>query len=1145
MSATLSWLALLLCVAATSAVSALVAFRWGQTQAHLDTDLASLRAIKTTTSTASDAQEKDQAAAAAAETSSKHDLSPTAVASIQALRSFITRDFIVLWYARFTLPPHDSLPVLSVPSPFIKDVGVVLDQALTALVSSLLSLLRAHQPSSRTSHNEPLFVTRVAVVVTDKLQQHLYRFRTATAAPLQPADQVKRVQKLRGAVERLIAEFIPRPQQQHRHADPSAPSYIYYHATVALVADILTKAVALPLIQSLSQPATINKWLVGAFVASSAPAAAQAAVKEALIVTDPVPVQPTAEVPFAVAAEDDNLFLDTTTVSDTSLLPSDSESIDNSSVTVSLPSLDTILTPDQSHPLYQPLVRFMQTQQQPPYLSFLQHVQSYRHLASVLQPSSTDQPDNEQRLLLQQEAQQIYDMYFGAPVSKQQQQQQQQSPSARGLRRRRSIADGLAAPAVEGGAPLVDDALVNHALQIVQEAILVQPSGDVFTPLEAAVKQLLETTWMPMFWQSELGQNAMLQYAATFAQEPPTAPEFVQPVYDPRLLDALDLPTAAGKADRNDAQPSAWTTDDVNILQRQHAALLAHPFPPTQAQRLSVVSFLVTLQCQSQALECIIARIDGTDAAALTRLLTQKAAVDAQLDQVSSMLQSPSTHASSSPSKSDEAPVVAALRRGHVRVEVTADTTTTTTAATATTAAGSDPAGSPRSARAFFISGLGTALSSSTSLRFLLQVLLRSSTPDSDASSATAGAIVAAAVLRTYADFARLHESLSQEHPQVMADEVMVLPRRHRARALGTRAGQVLVSSSSSSSSLSSSSTSSLRRRMAAAVSSPSAESSVPLEKSLEGWLNAVLSHQALQQSSHVAAFLGSDSDPSTADEVGRRVKGMVRSAGDILRAAKREAEGKLRSATPTDPDSSWSALFKDAKRSRSANSLSLSDAESQEAAVAPPLPPRTPTQPSTSEPAPQPPPLPPRRAPTAAPSLTASTTHDAVSMTDTNLLLESLFSLIQEAFTLHGPVRRRVFVLLKQVVRQSFASTIHQRLNGLVTSDAVSPPERAIEGALNRIVQSVWPSGGPHRTHVKQPRDNDHPDVYRQRALEWIHSEANLPEIVVRLLGRTNTESGLQRLFDLLQQEDANTTLIVDIVDKVADMLVQELRSY
>ncbi|KAI9184145.1 hypothetical protein H9P43_003198 [Blastocladiella emersonii ATCC 22665] len=168
-----------------------------------------------------------------------------------------------------------------------------------------------------------------------------------------------------------------------------------------------------------------------------------------------------------------------------------------------------------------------------------------------------------------------------------------------------------------------------------------------------------------------------------------------------------------------------------------------------------------------------------------------------------------------------------------------------------------------------------------------------------------------------------------------------------------------------------------------------------------------------------------------------------------------------------------------------------------------------------------------------------------ALSSDNADALIEASFAVLKHVFALDGTIRARIFGVVTQVLRPTLATHIQTRFGALV--DTVSDPAFFARALEHGVIDNVWPNGQLQHDGDKKNgngnasagSDEEEMAATAARARELL--EAALPDVVARILGKSNAAAGLRATFAMLQVEALNRALVVDLLESVAEVLVPD----
>ncbi|KAJ1968224.1 phosphatidylinositol binding [Dispira parvispora] len=194
------------------------------------------------------------------------------------------------------------------------------------------------------------------------------------------------------------------------------------------------------------------------------------------------------------------------------------------------------------------------------------------------------------------------------------------------------------------------------------------------------------------------------------------------------------------------------------------------------------------------------------------------------------------------------------------------------------------------------------------------------------------------------------------------------------------------------------------------------------------------------------------------------------------------------------------------------------------------------------------------------ADSTTTDTEKPTLAPEDTELLIETFFAVLDEAFDLNDRkqwLRRKALAVLKQLLRQSYSSTISGTFVDTVHKYCES---EVVAQEIEKLTASFWPDGiwysTPSTSHGESDSKPKRPDSGEGGSLEprtLEQKEAtklearvlfvnNLPESLQRMVGDYNGVMGMTRLFELLQYPEITRPIVLKLMDGIFKLVLSDV---
>ncbi|KAJ1983354.1 phosphatidylinositol binding [Dimargaris verticillata] len=166
-------------------------------------------------------------------------------------------------------------------------------------------------------------------------------------------------------------------------------------------------------------------------------------------------------------------------------------------------------------------------------------------------------------------------------------------------------------------------------------------------------------------------------------------------------------------------------------------------------------------------------------------------------------------------------------------------------------------------------------------------------------------------------------------------------------------------------------------------------------------------------------------------------------------------------------------------------------------------------------------------------------------------LLIETFFALLDEVFDLSDRkqwLRRKALTVLKQLLRQSYTSTVSSMFIETVTKHT---EPATVTAHMERLTESFWPNGVWYGTSsVDSPDEPATADseLRTQEQKEATQLEArvlfvsHMPDALQRMVGEYNGVLGMTRLFELLQHPELVRPVVIKLLDSVCKLVLSEM---
>ncbi|KAJ1909181.1 phosphatidylinositol binding, partial [Tieghemiomyces parasiticus] len=182
--------------------------------------------------------------------------------------------------------------------------------------------------------------------------------------------------------------------------------------------------------------------------------------------------------------------------------------------------------------------------------------------------------------------------------------------------------------------------------------------------------------------------------------------------------------------------------------------------------------------------------------------------------------------------------------------------------------------------------------------------------------------------------------------------------------------------------------------------------------------------------------------------------------------------------------------------------------------------------------------------------STTGTVSHKALRPEEIELLIETFFALMDEVFDLKDTkqwLRRKALAVFKQLLRQSYASTISTVFVDTVTK--YTEPA-LLADRIDQLTTSFWPNGTWYATPITDdPSSPSLPVVRTEEQKEATKLEArvlfvnHMPEALQRMVGEYNGVMGMTRLFELLQRPELVRPIAIKLLDSICKLVLSELQ--
>ncbi|KAJ1972535.1 phosphatidylinositol binding [Dimargaris xerosporica] len=173
------------------------------------------------------------------------------------------------------------------------------------------------------------------------------------------------------------------------------------------------------------------------------------------------------------------------------------------------------------------------------------------------------------------------------------------------------------------------------------------------------------------------------------------------------------------------------------------------------------------------------------------------------------------------------------------------------------------------------------------------------------------------------------------------------------------------------------------------------------------------------------------------------------------------------------------------------------------------------------------------------------------LSSEEIELLIETFFALLDEVFDLSDRkqwLRRKALTVLKQLLRQSYTSTVSSMF---VETVAKHTKPTTVAAHMERLTESFWPNGIWYSTNPAGSPDEPTTATSELRSQEQkaatqlearVLFVSHMPDALQRMVGEYNGVLGMTRLFELLQHPELVRPIAIKLLDSVCKLVLSEL---
>lgn len=157
----------------------------------------------------------------------------------------------------------------------------------------------------------------------------------------------------------------------------------------------------------------------------------------------------------------------------------------------------------------------------------------------------------------------------------------------------------------------------------------------------------------------------------------------------------------------------------------------------------------------------------------------------------------------------------------------------------------------------------------------------------------------------------------------------------------------------------------------------------------------------------------------------------------------------------------------------------------------------------------------------------------DQINETDLEIILECVFTTVEEAFNLSDPdqwVRQKGLQFVKKLLRRTFGESITTTLQTAIQT--AKTPQKSSE-IINALITLLWPDDIFFQSTNRIIRsDQEKLDTKLEAKKLFVHGRLLPTDALVHIVGKFNTVNGLTRIFNMVQDQRLNRVLIAMWLD-------------
>jgi hypothetical protein len=165
------------------------------------------------------------------------------------------------------------------------------------------------------------------------------------------------------------------------------------------------------------------------------------------------------------------------------------------------------------------------------------------------------------------------------------------------------------------------------------------------------------------------------------------------------------------------------------------------------------------------------------------------------------------------------------------------------------------------------------------------------------------------------------------------------------------------------------------------------------------------------------------------------------------------------------------------------------------------------------------------------------------LSRKEIDIILESLFSTMEELFNLNNPdqwIRQRGFYAMKNILHKTFASSIGDSLQSKLYK---LTNEESTVFYMTQVNESLWPNGSPYNSQSGTSKPSEDEKMNARLEAKKMVLECNFFGLdgLRTIIGTSNTEKGILGLFNMIQCKEVNESIICQLLESYAALIFKD----